>query len=164
MRVFEVIDGLVTTFRGATGYGTPTERGVVPVFDGPVEVTPPDVYVVVGSRSLLADEDADDTTATTDAEWASVPVTAGSQYETASVPCVVGAWSGDGNGIPDWSSLRGLVADVVSDLETAVRTPAGIGVTKQVSVVFTGGTVRQVFAADGCAVEFTFDAEVRLIN
>lgn len=160
-RIFDVIGGLLVTFRAADGFTAPGGSGIQ-VFDGVQEIgDEPITYVVVGALSLLADEDVDDVAASSDAEWRSVPVTVGSQTETVAVPCVVSVWTGDGNGRPDFASLRSEVAAIITDLEAATRTANGVGITGQITVTFTNFRLRQAFAQNGTFVSLEFVVEVK---
>ena len=159
-RIFDVIDGLLTTFRAASGFTAPGGDGIQ-VFDGVEEIgSEPSTYVVVGARSLLADEDVDDIAATSDAEWRTVPIQVGSQTETVTVPCVATVWTGDGNGSPDFADLRSELADVMADLEAATRTTAGLGIDAQITVTLARFTLRQAFTQSGALVSCEFDVEV----
>jgi hypothetical protein len=166
-KVFDAIDGIVTTWRAVAGYGTPDEVGVIGVFDGPVSdnYDIPAAFVAVGTRDLIADEDADDASATTSAVWRSMPVNAGSQTEEIDVPCLVGAWTGDADGDVDWTGLRAEVATILDALGAAVRTPAGIGPDVDLhTLTFTGGTLRQSFTSDGALVVFEFTVSITASN
>ena len=161
-RIFDVVDGLLSTFRAASGFCAPGGVGVE-VFDGVQEIgSEPSTYVVVGGVSLLADEDADELAASSDAVWRTVPVQAGSQTESVTVPCVASVWTGDGNGAPDFAALRSDLSVVMSGLESATRTVAGLGLDGQHTVTFARFTLRQAFTMDGAFASCEFDVEVTL--
>lgn len=161
-RLFAAINALVTDWRAITGYGAPSEQGVIPIFDGPTETgADPLTYVVVGGRSPWADEDTDETAGTTDAEWNSLPISAGSQRESLSIPCAVVAESGG----EDWSVLRGRVSDVLDDLDASLRTASGLsGLSQQIVLTFNNGRLAQSAGPDGVAVAFEFDVNLTILN
>lgn len=161
-RLFEAIDALVADWRAITGYGAPSESGVIAVYDGPSETgSAPATYVVVGGRSPWADEDTDETAGTTDAEWNSLPITSGSQRESLSIPCAVVAESGSA----EWSTLRTSVKDILDDLDAALRTASGLGdMSQQIVLTFNNGRLTQSAGPDGVAVAFEFDVNLTILN
>ncbi len=159
-RLFAAIDALVAEFRSVTGYGAPSEAGVVPVYDGPTETgDAPDLFVVVGGRSPWADEDADDTAGTTDAEWSTVPIQAGSQRESLSIPCVIVAQSG----ADDWTDLRADLSSTLDDLEATLRTTTPL-IDNQITVVLSNGRLSQSAGTEGVAAAFELDVNLTVLN
>lgn len=159
-RLFAAMDALVARWRALDGYGTPDENGVTIVYDGPSETgDAPAKFVVVGGRSPWADEDTDDTAGTTDSEWNSVPIQAGSQRESLTIPCAVVAQSG----AEDWTDLREEIADTLDDLETALRSTTPL-VTGQITVVLSNGRLAQSAGTEGVAAAFEFDVNLTVLN
>ena len=67
--------------------------GLANVYDGPpLTQDEPATYVIIGGQGWADDDDQP--AWTTDAEWRSVPIGAGSREESVSIPCEVTAWSG----------------------------------------------------------------------
>jgi hypothetical protein len=161
-KLFAAIDARVTDWRAISGYGAPSEHGVIAVYDGPAELgDAPDLYVVVGGRSAFADEDTDETAGTTDSEWNSVPIQAGSQRESLSILCAVVATSGG----EDWTDLRESISDVLDDLDGALRTAAGLGdIAQQVTLTFNDGRLMQVAGTEGVAAVFEFNVNLTILN
>jgi hypothetical protein len=159
-RSLEFIDALVSTFRGISGFSAPGGAGV-PVYDGPVESGhEPPLLVVVGATSPFGYDDSDDTAATTDAEWVSVPIQAGSRRESVSVRCAVAAWTGNASGgAPDWAALRASIDSTLDALAGSLNTPNAIGLAGVISLTLSGGTLSQEFTQDGAMSTFAFNAE-----
>jgi hypothetical protein len=158
--LFAAVDALVARWRALPGYGTPQESGVTIVYDGPSETgDAPSLFVVVGGRSPWADEDTDDTAGTTDSEWISVPIQAGSQMESLTIMCAVVAQSG----ADDWTDLRAALASTMDDLETALRTTTPL-VDNQITVVLSNGRLSQTAGTEGVAAAFEFDVNLTVLN
>lgn len=159
--LFALTDALVSTWRALDGYGAPGSSGVV-VFDGPCDTGDvPVTLVVVGARMFGADEDAEPTAGTSDAEWRSLPVTAGSQTESVSVPCAITTWTGDGNGFPDWASIRSTLSGVLDDLRDSVRSVSALGLDGVHYFALTNARYLQEFTTEGAFGSFEFDVEAR---
>ncbi len=158
--LFDAVDALVARWRALPGYGVPGASGSVPVYDGPTETgDAPALFVVVGGRSPWADEDTDDTAGTTDSEWISVPIQAGSQREYLTIMCAVVAQSGADN----WTDLRADLASTMDDLESALRTTTPL-VNNQNTVVLSNGRLSQTAGTEGVAAAFEFDVNLTALN
>lgn len=162
-RIFDLADILVTSWRALDGYGEPGHRTGIPVFDGPnASQLTPATFVVVGAPSFVADPDTDPTSGTSDAEWVSVPATAGSQREAVTLNCAITSWTGNApDGFPDWSALRVTVSAVLDDLRDACRTLTGLD--NCIYLALTNGRLVQEFTSDGAFVTFEFTAEARFL-
>lgn len=159
-QLFNAIDALVARWRALDGYGTPQENGVTIVYDGPSETgDAPSLFVVVGGRSPWADEDTDDTAGTTDSEWNTVPIQAGSQMESLTIPCVIVAQSG----AEDWTDLRTSIASTLDDLEGALRTTTPL-IDGQITSVLSNGRLAQTAGTDRVAAAFEFDVTLTVLN
>lgn len=158
-RAFDLLDALPTAWRGLSGYCAPGGTGIE-VFDGPnVADIAPDLCVIVGGRTFAADEDTDPLAATSDADWRSLPVQAGSQTEDVTVPCAVQAWTGSSpNGYPNWSGMRATVEAVVADLRGSLAAiVTALGSAEVHVLTLTDGRILQEFTPDGVTVTFEFD-------
>lgn len=163
--LFDVIDGLVATWRTATGMSAPGGDGV-PVYDGPGEYGDYETaYVVVGASERDA-LDGDPTAGTHASEWRTMPVTAGHRDEQVTVPCVIVAQSGDQDGgDPQWSALRDDISTVIDALDTALRTRDGVAESiPQRAVTFSDARLSQEFTPDGSVATFTFTVTVDIDN
>ena len=154
MRTFDLIDAAVTTLRATSGFCAPGGTGT-PVFDGPVvSLDQLNLFVVIGGAGLADDDDADDTAATFDTEWWTVPIGAGSRHETCDVPCAIVATAGDG----EWATLRGQVSDAIDAIGGALITRTAWNSVSQVeSVTLTNFALKQTTYADAFAVSLAFD-------
>lgn len=164
MKLFEVLDAAVTAFRAMDGYGTPSESGVIPVYDGPGDVgTDPEVWLCVGTRAPWATDDSDTYAASMDNEWLSIPLEMGNLSETVTIACGCGAFTGySDDATPDYSGMRADVESVLSDITTRLRNRDAIGLDEVTNLVATNGTLRQEFSTDGARVWIEFDLTVTL--
>lgn len=128
------------------------------VYDGPVlSQAEPASYVIIGGQGWADDDDP--TPWTTDAEWRSVPIGAGSREENVTIPCEVTAWSGSG----EWADLRSEASALFDDVAGVLLTreawddcPVNIG-----PLTFTNVQVTQELLDPGMAVRITFDIDAR---
>ena len=130
----------------------------VDVYDGPVVTGDADAnYVIVGGTEL-ADEDTDESAFTSDGEWRTVPIQAGSRGEDITIPCCVVAWSGSG----DYSTLRGQINTHLDTIATALLTvtPVLAGLTY---INLTNLSLRQIPDGDGLECRLTFDLDARFL-
>lgn len=158
-RTFDLITALVSTWQGLSGFGAPGTNGTV-VFDGPGETADsPLRWVVVGGRDFVDPDD--DLSATVDAEWISVPIGAGSRYETITVPCAAGVWTGDApGGFPDWAGMRADLETLLAAITVPLITTNGLGLQMS-SLLINAGTYKQTFDGQGARAVHEFDVEAK---
>ena len=124
----DVIDGLVTTLRAATGFKAPTETGTdVPVFDG-MEYGQGSNFsaVLIGDDGSGA---ANQRPFRFTSEWHDMDYTTD---ETGQIQCAVLVWSGDANSATQ-GTQRTTAVGILQDVDEAVRATnvtAALGVTQ----------------------------------
>ena len=124
----DVIDGLVTTLRAATGFRAPTEAGTdVPVFDG-MEYGQGSNFSAV----LIGDDGSgapNQRPFRFTSEWHDLDYTVD---EVGYIQCAVLVWSGDANASTQ-GTQRASAVTILKNVDTAVRATnvaAALGVTQ----------------------------------
>lgn len=171
----DVLDGLVTGLRAATGFRSPTSSSDgVTVYDGPewvgANADDPDGFVVVGygGEDLESRGVGDDPgpAVSGDTQVRSIS-TAASKEQDLEVPCVVYTWSGAEE---DVSALRSSAFDALAAVEVWLTANPRLGVTPGASneqvlwATATGShSLRQYKEGGGvrCVVEFTITVRTR---
>jgi hypothetical protein len=156
----DVITGLVTTLRAATGFRAPTTAGTdVPVFDGPIYGGGSNFSaVVIGADGL---EDATQRPVRFTSEWHDMDLTTD---EVGTIQCAVLVWSGDANA-DTIATQRAAALAILQDVDTAVRasnTAAALGVTQLLWSKIDSGEMFQT-TADGTETRLTFTYSYRAL-
>ena len=157
-KAFDLINVTVAALQATTGLCAPGGTGV-PVYDGPV-LTDSDLptCIIIGARGF-GDEDADNGTGI-DAEWASLPIGAGSRHESVTVPCVAVAWSGDMN----WSTLRATLRAAFDKVTDKLMTPATWDTLAGVeTLVLSNMTLTPEATQDGGVLTLTFTIDATFL-
>lgn len=155
-QVYALIDQTVSVLQGTTGLCAPGGTGV-PVFDGPVSSQDyPTTYVVVGNYGLSDEDEIPEITV--DAQWASLPISAGGREETVQLPCAIVSWSGGSS----WADVR-AEAESAFDLVAGglLTLSAWSALPNVISVVLTNVRIVQVPSDLGIGVFHKFDVEAR---
>jgi hypothetical protein len=150
----DVVTGLVTVARAATGFRAPTESGSdVPVFDGAiVSGSSVGTAVVIGGTG---EPDGPQRPVRFQSGWHDLDLTL---EERGTVQCSIVVWSGDAN--PDtFADQRAAAFAVLEDLDTALRSYTGsldAGVTRVLWTVLSGGELLQGVTSKGTRTNLQF--------
>jgi hypothetical protein len=134
--------------------------GLANVYDGPpLTQDEPATYVIIGGQGWADDDDQP--AWTTDAEWRSVPIGAGSREEAVSIPCEVTAWSGSGT----WADLRAEAATLFDSVADALLAKATWDDCPQTLtyLTITNVSVSQQMLDPGMAVRVLFTLDARIL-
>lgn len=155
-QVYNLIDATVTALRAQSGLCAPGGIGT-PVYDGPVASQDyPTTFIVVGNYGLSDEDEIPEITI--DAQWASLPISAGHREETVQLPCAIVSWSGGS----DWSAVRTNVETAYDLVASALlTTTAWAALSGVVSIVLTNARIVQVPSDLGIGVFHKFDVEAR---
>ena len=156
----DVVDGLVTTLRAATGFRAPTEAGTdVPVFNGPVFGAGSNFSAVtIGSDGT---EDPTQRPFRFTSEWHDMDLTAD---EVGTVQCAVIVWAGDANA-DTAAEQRATAVGILQDVDEACRasnTSIALGVTTLLWSKIDAAECFQTFA-DGTETRLAFTYSYRAL-
>lgn len=156
----DVVAGIVTALRAATGFRAPTETGGsdIVVFDGAVESQSSNMQcVVVGSDG---DPSSVQEPVRFQSEWHDMDL---SMDEQGVIQCAIVVWSGDTDAI---SSQRTTIFGILEDVDAALRASidaANLTVAQLLWCHVSGGVLMQGVTNDGTESRLPFTINYRAL-